>query len=343
MAVPSQIAVLGAGSWGTALAILLCHTTSEVTLWGRDGAQIKEMARSRVNHRYLAGVSFPDNLTLTADFNSLSGFSDFLLVVPSKAFKSTLLNLFNLLNGGEITPHKITPHKITLVSATKGFDPQSSELLGALVKEVFGNTAIFAVISGPSFAKETAAGLPTAFTLASSNLQHAREISGWFSTPTTRVYFSDDPVGVQLGGAIKNVMAIASGISDGLGYGANSRAALITRGLSELSRLGVALGGKPETFMGLTGVGDLILTCTDNQSRNRRYGLGLGKGLSADKVLAEINQEVEGINTVSELFKLSQKHHIEMPITEQVYRIVHQGAQPAQAVRQLLNRTYKSE
>ncbi len=331
---PDHVTVIGAGSWGTSLAILLCGNINRVTLWGRNPDALDPIIRDRRNDRYLPGVSLPGNLVVEPDPDrAINDELCFVVVVPSHAFHQALSNLKTRIEslGGN-------PASATLVWGTKGFDTHCGGLLSDTVTRIFPDTEKLGVISGPSFALEVARLLPTALTLASKSTAHAQSMAMWFRTPFTRVYFSDDPTGVQLGGAIKNVMAIAAGISDGLGYGANARAALITRGLSEMSRLGVALGGKPETFMGLTGVGDLILTCTDDQSRNRRFGLGLGKGRSRDEVSREIGQEIEGIHTVTELFRLSRTHRIDMPITEQIYNIVRHNANPAAAVEKLLQR-----
>ncbi len=331
---PDHVTVIGAGSWGTSLAILLCRNINRVILWGRNPETLYPIIRDRRNDRYLPGVNLPDNLAVEPDPDqAINNELCFVVVVPSHAFHQTLSDLKTRIEslGGN-------PASATLVWGAKGFDTHSGGLLSDTVARIFPDTEKLGVISGPSFALETARLLPTALTLASKSAVHAQSMAMWFRTPFTRVYFSDDPTGVQLGGAIKNVMAIAAGISDGLGYGANARAALITRGLSEMSRLGIALGGKPETFMGLTGVGDLILTCTDDQSRNRRFGLGLGQGRPQDEVAREIGQEIEGINTVTELFRLSRKHRINMPITEQVYNIVRHNANPGAAVEQLLQR-----
>ena len=339
MSLPDRITVLGAGSWGTALAVVLCHNIEKVTLWGRNTSHVSTINQTRENQRYLPGINMPANLSATADIEAaVAGCKDFLVAVPSRGFRETIADLGNLfqVSSGD-------SQGLTIVSATKGFDPASNGLLSDTVRQLLGDRAVFGVISGPSFARETAAAMPTALTVACNELDQARRIAEWFKTPSTRVYFSDDPVGVQLGGAIKNVMAIAAGISDGLGYGANARSALITRGLSEMGRLGKALGGRPETFMGLTGVGDLILTCTDNQSRNRRYGMGIGAGTPQEEILREIGQEVEGMNTVRELYNLSLSQNIDMPITEQVYKIIYQGKAPATAVQELLNRAATSE
>jgi len=339
MPLPDRITVLGAGSWGTALAVVLCHNIKKVTLWGRSSSHTSAINQARENQRYLPGINLPANLSATADIESaVADHKDFLVAVPSRGFRETITDLGNLTQASSGDSPELT-----IVSATKGFDPASNGLLSDTVRHLLGESVVFGVISGPSFARETAAAMPTALTVACNELDQARRIAEWFKTPSTRVYFSDDPVGVQLGGAIKNVMAIAAGISDGLGYGANARSALITRGLSEMGRLGKALGGRPETFMGLTGVGDLILTCTDNQSRNRRYGMGIGAGTPQEEILREIGQEVEGMNTVRELYNLSLSQDIDMPITEQVYKIIYQGKAPATAVQELLSRAATSE
>ena len=335
---PERVAVIGAGAWGTALAILLCQNIDRVLLWGRDTNAMANMAQDRLNARYLPSVTFPQNIDIQADFQQIiTPDLCFVIVTPSHSFRQILENLKH-----HIVKTGLPLNDTTLIWGSKGFDTTGS-LLSEVVNDVFGHSLRRGVISGPSFATETAHFLPTALTMASASHAPAENMANWFRTATTRVYFSDDLVGVQLGGAIKNVMAIAAGISDGLGYGANARAALVTRGLSELTRLGLALGGKAETFMGLTGVGDLILTCTDNQSRNRRFGLGLGSGKSQTEIIAEIGQEIEGINTARELFNISKNHNIDMPITEQVYKIIHQNHDPATAVQLLLQRNPKAE
>ena len=337
-ALPESVSVIGAGSWGTALALLLARNLRTVRLWGRDPAAMTEMARRRCNPRYLPGVPFPPNLKVETDFDALADHAlAFVVAVPSHAFRANIEAV-----GRSIAAAGQRLDAATLIWGTKGFDPESGELLSEVAARTFGGSTR-AVISGPSFAGEAARQLPTALTLACPERSAAESLARWFRGPATRVYFSSDLVGVQLGGAIKNVMAIAAGISDGLGFGANARAALITRGLAELTRLGVALGGRADTFAGLTGVGDLILTCTDDQSRNRRFGLGLGEGRSREQIRRQIGQEIEGINTARELHRLSREHHIEMPITEQVYRVLHQGHDPKSAVRDLLGRDTGAE
>jgi glycerol-3-phosphate dehydrogenase (NAD(P)+) len=238
-------------------------------------------------------------------------------------------------------PH-LAPKSI-VAWATKGLEPGSGKLLSDVLVEVLGARTAHGVISGPSFAVEVARGLPTALTVAAPSAEVAEAIAGWLRDDHMRVYTSQDVAGVQLGGAVKNVIAIAAGISDGLGFGANARAALITRGLAEITRLGVAMGGRPETFMGLAGAGDLILTCTDNTSRNRRLGLGIGEGRAPRTVLTELGQEAEGFATAREVHELAERIRVEMPICEQVYRVLYDGLAPQAAVEALLKREPKAE
>ena len=331
--IKARIAVLGAGSWGTALAILLARNGYAVTLWGRDSARMAGMAHERRNATYLPDIDFPDGLALSDDLGRLMQQAQhYLLAVPSHAFRHTL--------------EAMRAHAVTvglLAWATKGFEPGSGKLLSQVVVESWGHEHRTAVISGPTFANEVARNLPTALTVASTNTETAQQVAEWLRSDTVRVYTNPDVAGVQLGGAIKNVMAIAAGISDGLGFGANARAALITRGLAELARLGVAMGGHQETFMGLTGAGDLILTCTDDQSRNRQVGLALGQGRQLPDILAQLGQEAEGVNTARELYELAQRLGVDMPITEQVYRVLYQKLPAKQAVEALLARQSKSE
>lgn len=334
------IAVLGAGSWGTALAILLAHSGRPVTLWARNPDQLVAMAASGSNERFLPGIDFPDSLkpAQSADMGELTGFEHYLVVVPSHAFRETL----NKLHAAR-AHDGVADSPISLIWGTKGFDPDTGKLLDDVAQEIFKQHAKRALITGPSFARETAVGLPTALVLACEQSEAAAELAQWFRSPSTRVYPNTDIKGAQIGGAVKNVMAVAAGISDGLGFGANARAALITRGLVELSRLGARLGGKLETFMGLAGMGDLILTCTDDQSRNRRLGLGIGRGEDIQSVISTIGQEVEGYHTTRELHHRALAMGVSMPITEQVYAVLHEGRDPKQAVKQLLERQPTSE
>lgn len=294
------------------------------------------MAQTRANEAYLAGISLPENITPVGHLETvIDQTHELVLAIPSHAFRSVLKDLKPRLAS--------TQTKASLCWGTKGFEPDSALLLSDVFEQVLGEDAFPAVVSGPSFAGEVARGLPTALTVAAIDSDHAARVATWFRDGRTRVYTSTDIRGVQLGGAIKNVMAIAAGISDGLGFGANARAALITRGLTEMSRLGEALGGQADTFMGLTGMGDLILTCTDDQSRNRRVGLAVGQGQNITQALQAIGQEAEGVNTARELHRKSGELKVEMPISEQVYRVLFDGLDPAQAVTALLSREPRAE
>lgn len=328
-----SISVLGAGSWGTALALQAARNGNRTLLWGHNPQHITALSQDRENRRYLPGFRFPDNLELTGDLKSAVEFSPLLLIsVPSHAFKPTLAKL-KLLLGPDTQ----------IAWATKGFDSEKGALLSEVVHQSLGIDRPIAVLSGPTFALEVAQDLPTAVTIASPSDCFAKHLANVFHNQRFRTYTSNDIVGVQIGGASKNVLAIAAGIADGLGFGANTRAALITRGLNEIMRLGIKLGGQPDTFMGLAGLGDLILTCTDNQSRNRRYGLALGQGKSGNQAREEINQSIEGIAAAREAYLLSLKHNVEMPITEQVYSVLFDNLAPKQAVQNLLTRDQKAE
>lgn len=329
----TRVAVFGAGSWGTALALLLAGNGHSVMLWGHQREHMRALAEDRCNRRYLPGIAFPAGLATTDEFAEAARFADlWLIVVPSHAFRSLLEAL---------TPLRRPTTRIAW--ATKGLELETGLPLHAVVAEVLGATTPAAVLSGPTFAGEVAAGQPTAMTVASQSAGFAAELATLLHNPRFRPYTSADIIGVELGGSIKNVLAIAAGVADGLGYGANARAALITRGLAEMMRLGMTLGGQSDTLMGLSGVGDLILTCTDNQSRNRRFGLGLGQGLQRDIVIESIGQEIEGIPTTRIVHELARRHGIDMPITEQTYRILYEGLTPAEAVTNLLLRDPKPE
>mgnify|MGYP003590207839 CR=1 FL=1 len=327
------VAVLGVGSWGTALALLLARNGYPVRLWGHDPDEVAPLGRDRENRRYLPGIPFPAGLTVSADLAAtLTGVDLALVVVPSHAYRATL---------EQVRPY--LPATAGLAWATKGLEPGSGRFLHEVTAEVLGETWPAAVISGPSFASEVAQGLPTAVTVAAHEVDHARQVAMVLHGSNLRAYTSTDVIGVELGGAIKNVLAIAAGIADGLGFGANARAALITRGLAEMVRLGLAAGGQRETFMGLTGVGDLVLTCTDDQSRNRRFGLAIGRGEPVETALAAIGQVVEGAATAREALRLARSRRVEMPITEQVDRVLHHGQNPRRAVELLLARDLKPE
>jgi len=329
---PASIAVIGAGSWGTALAVLLSHKGLVVRLWGNLPHEIEQLARDRANNQYLPGIAFPDSLSPRVELSdALQGADEVLIVVPSHAFRSVVK---------AVAP--LRPPGAGICWATKGFEPGTQQLLSDVAAQIMPQSDL-AVISGPTFAGEVARGLPTAITVASPSNAHAERLAELLHAPWFRAYTSNDIIGVQVGGAAKNVLAIAAGIADGLGFGANTRAALITRGLTEIMRLGIQLGGQSETFMGLAGLGDLVLTCTDNQSRNRRMGLALAQGLSVEQARRQIGQEVEGVNTAREVYQLARKWRVEMPISEQVYRVLYESLDPREAVHNLLDRRQKAE
>ena len=329
----TAISVLGAGSWGTALALLLARNGHPVILWGHRPEHMRNLEAARCNQRYLPNAKFPANLSLTADLEqAVRAGSIVLIAVPSHAFRDLLLAM---------APHLSAD--VGIAWATKGLEINTGRLLHEVVTETLRRDVPTAVLSGPTFAGEVAANQPTAITIASKQPEFAKAVACLLHNTYFRPYTCEDMIGVQLGGATKNVLAIAAGVADGLGFGANARAALITRGLAEMMRLGLAMGGKSETFMGLAGVGDLILTCTDNQSRNRRFGLGLGKGLGCEEAAQQIGQEIEGIATARIVRDMAQRHGIEMPITEQTYRILYEDLAPAEAVHNLLIRETKPE
>ncbi|MDY6925738.1 MAG: NAD(P)H-dependent glycerol-3-phosphate dehydrogenase [Pseudomonadota bacterium] len=330
----ASVTVLGAGSYGTALAICLARNNTPTVLWGRDARQLSVMADSRQNERYLPGAPFPEALSVESDLATAVAHSrDILVVVPSHAFKGMLEQLAPLLHDSQ-----------RIVWATKGLEPGSGRLLKEVALEVLGDKYPLAVLSGPTFAKEMAAGLPTAISLSSTDDEFIDAMAAKLHCARSfRVYKNPDFTGVQLGGAVKNVIAIGAGLADGLGFGANARTALITRGLAELTRLGVKAGAQPETFMGMAGLGDLVLTCTDNQSRNRRFGLALGKGTSVDNAMQEIGQVVEGYRNTEEVVILARKLDVEMPICEQIYAVLYEGKSPKDAALALLGRELKSE
>lgn len=326
-----NIAVLGAGSWGTALAILLARNGANVRLWGLPD-EVEALIRDGENSYFLPGVPFPNNLQPIADLEeAVVSANEVLVVVPSSVFPSVLEKVEPLL-----------PSATTLSWATKGLEKNSGELLSSVAQKILQDRPI-GIISGPTFAGEVARNLPTAVTVASTSKEHAERLASYLHSERFRAYTSDDIVGIQIGGAAKNVMAIAAGIADGLDFGANTRAALITRGLTEIMRLGMALGGKLETFMGLAGLGDLALTCTDNQSRNRRMGLALAEGKSIEQAKQEIGQEVEGVDAAKVIHNKAKELGIEMPITEQTYNVLYQGLDPKLAVQNLFQRDQRPE
>ncbi len=335
MAESSQqtLAVLGAGSWGTALAMLLARNGHRVQLWSHNPKHVQQMQEERQNTRYLPDLSFPDKLEVFARLeDSLYHVTDILVVVPSHAFRQTLDALKPLLNNA---------HRVAW--ATKGLESNSHKLLHQVAREELGENRPLAVISGPTFAREVAQGLPGAVTVASSDETLSLDWANLLHNDHFRAYTGNDVTGVEIGGACKNVIAIAAGIADGMGFGANARAALIARALAEITRLGTSLGANEKTFTGLTGLGDLVLTCTDNQSRNRRTGIALGQGKQLENVIREIGQVVEGVGTAKEVVGLAKEQGIDMPITEQVYNVLYNNTAPQHAVDALFNRTIKKE
>jgi glycerol-3-phosphate dehydrogenase (NAD(P)+) len=327
------VAVLGSGSWGTALAVHLARTGHRTILWGIETEELDAMARDRVNARYLPGVTLPDGVEIEHDFaRAVTQANQLLVVVPSHAFREVLERVKPLLQPGQ-----------RVAWATKGFELATGKLPHDVAAEVLGPSVPTAVLSGPTFAKEVGAGLPSAMTVASKDLDYAMQLARSISGEKFRAYASDDMIGVEVGGATKNVLAIGAGISDGLGFGANTRVALITRGLAEMMRLGVALGADKDTFMGLAGLGDLVLTCTDDQSRNRRCGLLLAAGKTSVEAQAEIRQVVEGVLAARAVHDVARRLGVEMPISEQIYRVLYEGLAPRDAVVALMTRTIRSE
>jgi len=327
------IAVLGAGSWGTALALLLARNGNKTRLWARNPEHVQQMQQESANTKYLPDIDFPENLQVFSDLvATLDGVRDILIVVPSHAFRPILQ---------EIKP--IIRSDCRIISACKGLDPETGDLLINVASEILGDAIPLAVLSGPNFAAELASDLPTATTIASLDKQFFEDLVERLRNPRFRVYGSDDLIGVQLGGAIKNVIAVGAGMADGMGFGANARTALITRGLVELTRLGVAMGGKDSTFRGMAGMGDLVLTCTDNQSRNRRFGLAIGKGQDLKQAEAEIGQVVEAVRNAKEIHHLAKEKSVEVPICNAIYNILYKNESPEVAAHNLLTRELKFE
>ncbi|HRP65598.1 MAG TPA: NAD(P)H-dependent glycerol-3-phosphate dehydrogenase [Thauera sp.] len=327
----SRIAVFGAGAWGTALAQAF-SASHQVSLWGRDRLHLGELARTRENHRYLPGVALHDALAIEPNFDTAARNADLHLVVtPLSGLRDTVRRLHRLRPG--------TP----LLWACKGFEAGSGRLPHEIIAEERGDAATCGVLTGPSFAAEVARGLPAAVTLAAHDAGFARHWVGVLHQPRLRIYANTDLVGCETGGAVKNVMAIAAGVADGMGFGLNARAALITRGLAEIARLAQALGGRSETLMGLAGMGDLILTCTGDLSRNRRVGLALAAGKTLDDILRELGHVAEGVSTAREVVRLAHRHGVEMPICEAIDALLHHGLNARSAVERLLARDPREE
>ncbi len=330
----ADITIVGAGSYGTALAMCFARNGNRTLLWGRDPQHIAQMQQQRSNERYLPKAEFPKTLELEASLQTaVSASANILVVVPSHAFADMLKQIKPFLRADS-----------RLIWATKGLEADTGRLLQDVAREILGPDIPLGMLSGPTFAKEMAQGLPTAISLAATD-EHVVEIISdlLHCEKTFRVYSNHDFIGVQLGGAVKNVIAIGAGMADGIGFGANARIALITRGMAELRRLGEAMGAKGETFMGMAGLGDLVLTCTDNQSRNRRFGMALGKGAPMEQAIKDIGQVVEGYRNTKEVYLLAQRMGVEMPITEQIYEVLYRGKSPVEAAKSLLGREKKAE
>ncbi|MBK4714360.1 MULTISPECIES: NAD(P)H-dependent glycerol-3-phosphate dehydrogenase [Tenebrionibacter/Tenebrionicola group] len=330
----ASMTVIGAGSYGTALAITLARNGHQVVLWGHNPQHIALLQRERCNSAFLPDVPFPDTLHPESSLaDALRASRDILVVVPSHVFGEVL---------NQIKP--LMRPDARLVWATKGLEAETGRLLQDVAHEILGKKIALAVISGPTFAKELAAGMPTAIAVAATDDAFAQDLQQLLHCGKSfRVYRNHDFIGVQLGGAVKNVIAIGAGMSDGIGFGANARTALITRGLAEMSRLGSALGADPATFMGMAGLGDLVLTCTDNQSRNRRFGMLLGQGMDVISAQDKIGQVVEGYRNTKEVRELAARFCVEMPITEEIYQVLYCGKNAREAASTLLGRTRRDE
>lgn len=328
------ITIIGAGAYGTAIAVALSKHGNSVILWGHNSKHMRDLKENRVNQSNLPGIPFPSLLYLEESLTVASNIcKNILIAVPSYAFSVVLTQLkLNLKNN------------IRVIIASKGLDPKTGYLLQNVVYDVLGNRVPCAVISGPTFARELAIGLPAAITIAATDIKFSNDVQNLLhSIKNLRVYSNTDIIGIQIAGAVKNIIAIGVGISDGLGFGANARTALITRGLAEMSRLGLAIGATYKVFMGLAGLGDLVLTCTDDQSRNRRFGIFLGKGMDIVSAQKSIGKVIEGIYSTKSVHMLSLRYRINMPITKQIYQILYNNKNIHEATYSLLNRTYDKD
>lgn len=327
------VAVIGAGAWGTTLAQVLADKGVPVRLWVREPEVFASLVKDRINHTFLPGVRLSARIMVTQEFAvALQGARVALMSVPSHCFREVLR---------ELRPH--LPPETVLVSATKGVEIESLLTMEGVVREELGAAVAYAVLSGPSFAREVAQKTPTAVTIASRRREVAHNLQRLFSTPYFRVYTSHEVTGAELGGALKNIFAIGTGILEGMGLGANSRAAVITRGLAEMTRLGVRLGANPMTLMGLAGLGDLVLTCTSSLSRNFQVGVKLGKGLSLPEIMEGMTEVAEGVKTARAVHLLAQRLGVEMPIVDAVYKILYEGLVPREAIKKLMTRELKDE
>ncbi|MBR1738136.1 MAG: NAD(P)H-dependent glycerol-3-phosphate dehydrogenase [Firmicutes bacterium] len=326
-----KIAVLGSGSWGTALAMLLNKNGHKVMLWSSKEEKAEKIRKTRVNGDFLPDVKIDERIDVTSCDDDVKGADIVLLTVSSKYVRSTCERFKKYIENSDI-----------IINAAKGFEERTLMRLSQVIGEVFPKNKV-AVLSGPSHAEEVCRDMPTACVAAAEDIETAREVQGIFMAPSFRVYTNTDIVGVELGGALKNLIALAAGISDGVGFGDNAKAALMTRGLHEISKLGIAMGAKAETFAGLSGIGDLIVTCTSMHSRNRRAGILLGKGKSIDEALSEIKMAVEGITNAKAAYELAKKYNVEMPITREINRVLFEGIKPKDSVVNLMTRDKTAE
>jgi glycerol-3-phosphate dehydrogenase (NAD(P)+) len=329
-----KISIIGAGSFGSALTVVAARCSNEVMLWAHEPQVVESINSTRCNPLYLPQLAFSENVRATSDLAEAAAFSDtFVMVVPSHHYRGVLKQL-----------SRHVRDRANVISATKGIENKSLARMSEIVTDVLGEKLrAVAVLSGPTFAAETARGDPTAAVIASSDVRFAQDVQQILSSPTFRLYNSDDVVGVELAGSLKNVIAIAAGALEGLGLGYNTTAALITRGLHEITRLGIALGGRPETFAGLAGMGDLVLTCTGALSRNRSLGVALGRGKALNQILSETREVAEGVKTSKSAKELAERHQIEMPITAEMYRVLYDGESPRAALQRLMTRSLKAE
>lgn len=331
-----KVSVLGAGSWGTALSMVLARKNIPVVLWGRRKEHIEELNKTRENSRYLPGVKLPENLKVTNRLDeAVEGSEYIVMVVPSHAMKGLCKQIKPLVNRGNIC-----------ISAAKGIETTSLKRMSQVIKEELEgkiDSKKVAVLSGPSHAEEVAKNLPTTIVAAAEKKNIAEKVQDLFITERFRVYTNPDVIGVELGGALKNIIALGAGVADGLGFGDNTKAALMTRGIAEITRLGMAMGAEPLTFAGLAGVGDLIVTCTSKHSRNRRAGIKLGQGKTLEQVYDEIQMVVEGVKTTKAAYRLQKQFDVEMPITTQTYKVLFEGKSPIKAVNDLMTRVRTHE
>ena len=327
-----KVAVIGSGSWGTALAVMLQKHGHEVLIWSRRQDAVDEMQKERENKKYLPGVILPEGLTFTTDRKKAVVHGEIIIFsVPSRAVRETAMDFAPYFTKGQV-----------IVNVAKGLEEGSLKRLSEVICECVPQCEV-CILSGPSHAEEVARDIPTTCLIASENVETAKMVQAEFMNRRFRLYTNTDVIGVEMGAALKNVMALAAGMSDGLGFGDNTKAAIMTRGIAEMKRLGVEMGGKTETFAGLSGIGDLIVTCTSMHSRNRRAGILLGQGKSLEETLAEIKMVVEGVNTVQVAYTLAQEHQVEMPITNAIYEVLFQNKNVEQAVLELMSRDGKAE